>query len=463
MSDRHLVFLGDGSWRAAAVRDGDVHLIEVPLEPDATTEARVEAARRALADLGYADEPIALALPSSWCLCATIATDDLERGGRRRAMGFRLEEHLPCSAEEVVADYVPGTGGRALGVCALLAPVEPIVNAFEAAGVRVRHICPSAFLAAVHVVRCHAEGAGAVLVAEANGGEGDSPPAYDLVELRGGKPTDWWWFADDEAVVRKRLTAWTASEDRPGPVVALGDGGATDLADLVPEPLERVELRDLDRHRAAALHEAKLLEGDDSPWIDLRCDALAAPDPYRTYRRPLGALAAAVVFLLVCISGAAQWRGRRHLALREAYVSEQVDVFKEALPTQPVPRAGIKGRLLSEKRKLAGIGGREPGGAVPEATDAPSALAHLRRVLGSLPTDVRYRVLDLDIKPDYIRVDGQARDHAEAEGVAIAVRQSGHYEVQPPKTETLRKGGVSFLFTARPRRAPAAGPGGGTP
>ncbi len=460
MSDRYLVFLGDEAWRAAAVRDGDVHLAEVPFGADATAEGRVEAARKELTGLGHADQPIALVVPSSWCLCAAISTDGLERGARRRGMAFRLEEHLPCSAEEVVADYLPAAGARALGVCAQLERLEPVVDAFEAAGVRVRHVCPRAFLAAAHVVDRHARDAGAVLIREGRRQDG-APPAYDLVELRSGRPADWWWFAHDGAVVRERLAVWATSEDRPGPVVVLGDGGSTRPAELVPEGLQRVEMRELGGDRAAALHAAKVLAGDDSPWIDLRCDALAAPDPLRTYRRPLGALVAAVVLLLVSISGAAQWRGRRYQALREAYLAEQTDVCKEALPGQPVPRAGARGRLLSEKRKLAGIGGHESDASVSEAAASTSALEHLRQVLGSLPTDVRYRILDLNIQPDFIRLDGQARSHAEAEGVAIAVRQSGRYEVQPPKTQALRQGGVSFLFTARPR--PASAGEGGTP
>lgn len=78
-------------------------------------------------------------------------------------------------------------------------------------------------------------------------------------------------------------------------------------------------------------------------------------------------------------------------------------------------------------------------------------MVHLQRVLGSLPTDLRYRILDLNIQPNRIRLDGQARSHVEAERLAMALRQSGTYEVESPKTEVLKERGVSFLFNAIPR------------
>ena len=157
-------------------------------------------------------------------------------------------------------------------------------------------------------------------------------------------------------------------------------------------------------------------------------------------------MAAAAVLLALSVAGAMQWRGRQYQALGRQYVQQQAAVFREAMPGQRVP-ASIKARLTSERRRLEALGG-EVDGAAPAA--GVSALAHLRAVLANLPADVRWRILDLNIQSSLIRVDGQALSHADAEGVASQLRQAGLYEVDPPKTQALRDGGVSFVFLARP-------------
>jgi hypothetical protein len=111
---------------------------------------------------------------------------------------------------------------------------------------------------------------------------------------------------------------------------------------------------------------------------------------------------------------------------------------------------------------MAGLGGQGAGDAESAVPRTPSALVHLREVLKGLPTGLRCRLLELSIQPDEVRLDGQARSHSEAEAIAVAIRQSGLYEVEPPKTETLRDQGVSFAFTAKSIAAPT-GPKGDRP
>ena len=452
MSGPSILFAGDDAWRVGTVQDGRARVEAfAPAQEGATLEARAQAVGQQLAAQANERRPVILAPPSPWCLSATLATDGLERGGRRQAMGFRLEEHLPISAEEVVADYVDTGGGEAMGVCGELEKLREAVRALEAAGLDVRHICPAALLAAAYAAERHPQ-AGAVLII----GDGrDAPAAYDLVELKKGKPARWWWFANDGPAARDRLSAWAAAQDAPAALVVVGQGDPSHVLPPERAGFGPVEVEELGADHAAALHAAKVLAGAASPWTDLRRDALAAPDRYQAYRKPIGALAAGVMLLLVSVSGAMQWRGRQYEALGRRYLREQADVFKAALPDQRVP-ASIKGRLLSERRRLEGIGGQAAGDALA-AIKPVSALAQLRGVLGSLPADLRYRILDLSIQPDLVRVDGQARGHGEAERLATALRRSAAYDVEDPKTQALKEGGVSFLFTAKPRAAAPRG------
>ncbi len=449
MSDRFVIFVGEAAWRVGCVaEDGTARIEPVRFPEEADLEARVAAARQHLVDAGYADEPVLVALPSSWCLCATLSTEDLERTGRRRAMGFRLEEHLPISAEEVVADYSEPREGEALGVAAEIGRLEAMIEALEAARIDVRHVAPTALLAAARVAETHPE-AELVLAGPAPDEGRDPEGGYDLVALAGGEPAHWLWLGDDEAAVADRLVA---AADHEGPLRIALIGRDDPVRDVCAEMevLDAAEDSPRRRDEAAALHAARVLEGAASLWIDLRCDALAAPDRYRAYRKPVTALVAAGIALLVSVSVVMQWRGRRYEALARAARDAQVEVFREALPEQRRIPASIKSRLAGERRTLAGLGGKVSADEAAARARKGSALAHLAAVLESLPADLRFRIVDLNIEPDRIRIDGQARSHAEAERVAMALRGAGRYDVKPPKTRALDARSVSFLFTATP-------------
>jgi hypothetical protein len=275
----------------------------------------------------------------------------------------------------------------------------------------------------------------------------------DLIELRMGKPVHWWWLDDDVATMRQCLTTWAATCHGSARLAMVGcDEAALSLNPTVGD-VELHRLVEVTDDQAAALAAAGVLRGEAWPWIDLRRDALAGADPYQTYRRPLAALAAAAVLLLAAVIAVALWRGREHAAWARELSHQQVEVFKSAFPHQSPPPS-IKGRLQSEWQKLAGPGG--PRAAGIEALAGSSALDHLRAVLAALPADLRLRILDLAVQPDLIRLDGQARSHAEAERIAAALRAAGLRDVEPPKTQVIGAGGVSFLLTARPP-LPAAG------
>ncbi len=454
MSEAFVVVLGDDAWRVGRIADGEVELVDLPHEAGSPVEARVDRAAEQLEALGHAGQPVVLALPSAWCLSAVIAMDDLERSGRRRAMGYRLEECLPISCEDVVADYVEFDKGEALGVCAEYAPLAACVNAFEARGVPVGHLCPAAVLVAAHEAERCADIDGVLI------GHAHEPHAeYDLIEFRNGKPSRWWWITRDDHAVREHVAAWASADERPLRLSTVG--GDRSVGEYVSAIAQvSLESGDADATQAAARQAARLLDHAAAPWVDLRRDALAAPGRFRAYHKPVGLLAVAVVLLLVSLSVVAQWRGRQYRALAAQHKHDQRLVFQQAMPdAKRVPVEFMARRLDSERRKLAGVGGKATEDVDPAELHPTSALAHLRGVLAHLPGDVRYRVLDLQIRPDLVRVDGEAQSHVEAERVAVALRQSGAYTVEQPKTERLKGRGVSFLFHARPAEASLAAKG----
>ena len=447
MRRSHTIFVSDGVWHIAWACDDGSQTVPLPFGDDVTLESRAEAARQALSAAGWAEQPVVLALASPWCLSAAISTDGLDRGGRRRAMAFRMEEHLPISTEEVVFDYCQASGGHAIGVCGELKRIKAVVDALGGCGIGVRHICPEALLSAASAGEQHG-GIDGVLVGPND--NATSAAGYDLIELDDGKPARWWWLAGEDAAVADRLAAWAGSLGRPGQLALVGcDEPARELAGGIAG-ITCLQAGADNRYEAAARHAAGILADAASPWIDLRRDALAAPNRYAAYRRPLGLLAAAAVLLLVCVSLVAQWRGRQYQSLSQGYAQRQGELFRSAMPNQRVP-GNVRARLASEHRRLAGMGGQAVDDGKASTALPVSALVHLRQVLSILPTDVPYRILELSIQPDLIRIDGEARTYSEAEGVAVTLRKSTGYEIEPPKTQAIKGGGVSFVFTAKPR------------
>lgn len=446
MSEPAVIFASDSAWRVGTVRDGATSCHPLAVDGEAPASAWAQAARVALVEAGRSPGQTVLALPSSWCLTAAINTEDLERGHRRRAMGFRLEEHLPISAEQVVADYIAYAKDEALGVAIDHDRVEPIVAALEAEGFDVRHICPAAMLATAAATERES-----ALNATVMASKHEDAVIYDLVELDRAKPVRWWWSADDADDIAGHLQQ--IASRAAGPAVAFIGPSEARLAvvrDGVDVSWQPVRLDDADH--AATEMGLKVLAEQAVPLVDLRVDRLAVANRYAVYRRPLLFAAAAVALLILSVCFAAQWRGRSYEQIERSLAQKQVDIFNATMPNQRVPSGGmIKRRLVSEQRKFADLSGQAADGQAGDVALRADALTDLYRVLRALPTDLRFRILDLNFEPDMVRLDGQALSHGEAERIATALRQTGRYDVEPPKTQALKDGGVSFIFTARPR------------
>src|SRR4051794_36802733 len=124
MPDPFVILPAPGAWHVGPAAGP---LSDVPAAPDAAPDELARAAADALRAAGYAGQGVAVAVPSAWCLCAAVRTDDLPPRNWRQAMAYRLEERLPVSAEDVVADFVPAAdGGEALGVCVEKKTVAPL-------------------------------------------------------------------------------------------------------------------------------------------------------------------------------------------------------------------------------------------------------------------------------------------------------------------------------------------------
>lgn len=446
MSGHCTVILHEDRWRLLCVVDHSLRSQVIDCAPDADLQSRAKSLADACTLLG-ASGPVVLAIPSGWCLSATIGTGELGRTGRRQAMRFMLEEHLPLSAEDAVVDFVQRQDS-ALGVAVELDRLRPIIEALREAGVAVAHVCPAVFLAASDLMNRHPSAQTLCLA---------DPQGVNLIGLDHQLPIRWWWLPD-RAALAEPWQAWFGQDGEPtGRCLVLGE---------VP-PIPGVEITRLDADepadqvldRAIADASSRLLDGSVSAWIDLCQDELGAPARSDLIKKNLGYLAASIAMLLICLGLSAYWRGQQYADQASASNNEQITVYKDLMPGQRVP-ASIHSRLQSEHRRLAGLGGlaqageAEPGGSLHPT----SALTHLQRLIAALPQSLRWRLSDLSIEPGLIRVNGQAPDSVIPERLAAALRDTGHYVVDQPNSRALSGFGFSFGFIARPAQPPDRDP-----
>ncbi|MBI1335787.1 MAG: hypothetical protein GC164_02365 [Phycisphaera sp.] len=450
---RCVLSVGGSVWRLAIITDENV-TVETVASDSATgggqlPDAGLSDALRGVVEANACeDAPTVLAIPSSWSLCAVIDTAGLERSGRRKAMGYLLEEQLPLSTENFVADYLDlsakgSTTQRTLGVCAAGDRLKGAVVAAERAGLLVEHICPFAMLTGQHLIRA-TPGADGILIRDHEGS------VCDLLAFTEGRPAAWRWLPDDTSL-SAALQEWVGEVRQESHLVTTGFAG--DLCLPEGHCVRTTQHAGDDAMTLAAKAGADVLRGDLEAWIDLRRDALAAPRRRALTKAPMFALVVAMVLFMLSVMAVAQWRGRAYAVLANSFGDQQAELYKKTFPDQRRVPAYIAGRMESEMRRYEGLGGA----AMNTKDDIPlqltPALDQLATVLQFLPANVRYRITDISIDTREVRVEGMAKSFADAEKIAIALRASGWYDVDAPRTQTLKQDVVSFAFTAKRREA----------
>lgn len=436
MAHAHYILLAsDRRWTIGRIDPHGPVLSALAIDEADSPSQIASRVHAALVASGYAGQPLVLGLPSAWCLCATVATDQVPRHHRAAALLYRLEDKLPLAAEDLVGDFVMDPGAnQALGVCAATAKLGQWVHALEDAGVRVQHLCPTALLA-TQAILAKANGAAPEVVL-LGGAE-----AVDAVRLgQHRRPVAWHTLAADAQDVALALRVWARSCP-PGQAPAVAWVGVDAALSrqvqsaLSPQVILSEAADQPAMEQPAVEAAAQILRGTATPWVDLRRTALGTADRLRAVRRPLQAALAGALVLWLCLCGALLWRGWHHRALAVAHESQQVQALRDALPQMP-PGGSPRLLLASEQQRLRGLAGQSCQ-ALPEQS---SALVLASQVLSRLPgptSGIRYRLLDLRLAPQHVDLVGQARSHGDADALAASLRTGQVFVVDPPRTERL--------------------------
>ena len=414
-----ILFAGDVAWTIASARQS----VQVAAGRSVLPQSLAANVAAALRSMGYRGGPLVLALPSSWCLAATIDLSGLPHQDRK-AVVYRLEDALPLAAEDVAADVVTSHDvRRALGVCVRVDRLRHTLDVLDAAGVNVQTITPLAMLVAQAVSAANKP----TLVLIGDGG------FVDVVAVENARPIAWGFSGDAAADVQLQIDL-VSRQLSTAPVM-----GATGTSATGARALDRTPPQ-------LAMTTARLIAtGKTRPWVELRRDALAPRDRLRTHRRAINVALACAAALLLAIAAAAVVRAVQYERTARSAESAMADEFHRQFPNWDVP-VNVAAIVQSEKRKLLDAAGETGGGA--------SALASMRDVLGGVPASVKLSIDTMSFDTESFDMTGHANDPADVQAISASARAAG-FDVAPPQSHREGAGGTwSFSISGTRTHSP---------
>ena len=418
-----IIFAGDTTWKVAR---GDL-LLEVPASAGATA---AQIAREISTLIGSSQASATLAIPSAWCLSATVSLEGIPARNRRSALLYRLELLLPLTAEDIATDYIFKEPTSALAICVSTAALKEFVDAIEEAGILVQSIVPASIYA-VHALD-------------------DQSPAPDAIIWQSGDTieifavwnriiTGWYLLPAGIEDLRWHLEQLFPDRSVVRNITCCSLSPATDAFLRTVPSLKLLSPNDRSIEQSVISASAA---GKSSP-VEFRRDGLAPGNALRAVRRPVIEAVIAAFLLIICICGAACWRANRLEQLAARYRVEQQQAFREVFPGHAVP-ANIVSRLKSEERKLQS-GDADTGSSLPQST-LPT-LQTILLAVESLSPETRLEVEDLKVEDNKVLLDGIVRNRADLTAVEDALQQIAHLQLDAPQTEQQAGKGLHLSLT----------------
>jgi len=421
------------AWRI--YRKLDDCAIEIATQSFAAEELSEQGSRilEALASEKYKGEAIIVALGADWCLSTTISVANQRELRDRQSVLFRLEESIPWNAEEFVGDYI--TSGKNLFLVA--APTDPLGELFqnlESNGAAIQAIVPAALLAWSEHSKHYDSPDRHVVVLE----DGE---CIDLVYVEGRRPMTWTSLPSNSSVLTQELLRLAMESGTLMSVIGYGVSAAHQEALKACEAISDTSFNaEVPTRYLAVFAGTRILLGEIEPPLDLKRDAFGRSFGNVALARYRRLLDASMALVALCVIAAGLFRTDRIIRDTERVVASQSDVYRGAFPNSKVP-TGITSRLESELAKLKGLQGEDS-----SLSPALSVTSVLFSTLSAAPTDRRFRLLEIRIEEGRLYLDGEVRDHSDAEIFAQRLRAQG-IEVPPPKTLRLDDKRVSLRIT----------------
>ncbi len=192
MRQSFLITCDETAWHVARVQERQVEFSSRSCLREETASLR-----SLLDDVGYSRGPVCLALPSDMTYVASIDCADLPRRQRRNMMIFRLEEQLPQDIESMTVDFLPESGGTALGVAVQTDRVRMLLDTLSQQGAEPMVIAPEALLAVWQVLRVRPGNWDMVVLADER--------RVEVFRVSGQIPIAWHTMANEASQVARGL------------------------------------------------------------------------------------------------------------------------------------------------------------------------------------------------------------------------------------------------------------------
>ena len=430
MRDHWTIFVSDDRWRLGCAREDGTTFSEIELHEG--FQAAAFAARGLLSGQGYRGEGVLLAIDSLWCLVAEMPLEQGNGVKQRWSLSFELEQYLPLSAEECVADFVE-MSGHVFGVAAARQQLELVIESLDEVGICIQAVAPAALLASQHVFEMRLAEAPILLLWQ-NG------ERTDIVKARPAGP--WYWSsAADQSMLSQQLKYLMLRNQDP--IESIGFGLGNDVIELAG-PLLGIQIERDERRLedVVALAAGIVLSGKRSLWIDFGGDLLGGARFYRPLSKLLHATCAAAAVFMLVLAGVLHLRASGYAESTARHERAQAETFSKSLPGQTIP-LGIRSRLESEHARLAAL--RGDGQELPTRA---SGLAVLHDVIAALPSQLRMRILEIRIDGSEVYLEGEVRSLSDGDVIAGELRRLG-FLVEPPQLARLADQGMSFRLTAQ--------------
>ena len=426
-----LLHLERDCWQLTdtSVANGPPVPVSFALEEVSEQAATIE---EALKKTGYRGEPVILGLDARWCLTATVEVAAPQMLRKSQVMRYQLEEWIPWSAEEYVTDFV-GHRDQALMVAVRHEGLGELLQSLEELGILVPIVAPTAWLALEDHLQTTDLPAAHVLFWQ-------DDQFIDVFETRAEKPFRWSRLPAQADEITRFVRLQMLTETLPAILVR---GLSADLLQVLKEEALQVsELETVSQREAASQNCQRIGQGMQEPPLNLRRDELGGQKRFQALSKELNWLKVAAAVMLICL-GCGFWL--RAMSYREASGQAQAElgqVYEGLFPNQPVPDR-IGNAIADEQRRLQGT--RAPTGELPRPVAADVIL---QRMLAALPSEMRFRLPEIQIDRNQVFLSGEVRSNADADKIAAELRDHG-FSVDPPRIQRLAEKGFAVRLNAK--------------
>ncbi|QDU34571.1 hypothetical protein KS4_26410 [Poriferisphaera corsica] len=388
-----------------------------------------------------------LSLPSAWCYTATVRQDVTNKRPRYETMLYQFEEFLPMDAEMLTASFETDIQQRSSIGCAVeTKPIVQILTKLESKGIAVGCICPTIMLVyhALLKQKVLQPECRWLLIAEPN-------DAVSVVEIKNRKILHWRLLDVSDLSENEYFSAESIKSGAPVNILSV------ELPDRILDDLKskdnlKINIVAKDVQSLVAEGALALQQDESLPIFNLLRGELAPRSSLQRYCFPIAYFLVSLILLLMSMVMVLNLRSNQYSQRISTSHEALTNLYQQSFPGKSVP-LGVMGRLESEYRKVKGIS--RQGNVAPKPRSALDALA---QILNQIPDDIRFKLTELQIEPNQIRLYGSARSHVNANKIVGALgngKAVAGYTFELLRTENQTDRSVSFSIVGEKVTQPA--------